>query len=95
MSEQPESTERTKGSTRGKIVGTTAVLMGAAGLFMYIVGVKRRHRLDEEREAALAPIRDGSRTWTDATARHPVDEDESDDEMDVEAHAAEEQREQA
>ncbi|HEX8392445.1 MAG TPA: hypothetical protein VF665_08830 [Longimicrobium sp.] len=27
-----------------------ALLLGAAGLFMFIVGVKRRHKLDAERE---------------------------------------------
>jgi len=31
-----------------------ALLVGAAGLFMFIVGVKRRHRLDIEREESDA-----------------------------------------
>ena len=31
-----------------------ALLVGAAGLFMFIVGVKRRHRLDTEREVSDA-----------------------------------------
>lgn len=31
-----------------------ALLAGAAGLFMFIVGVKRRHRLDAEREVTDA-----------------------------------------
>lgn len=31
-------------------VSKTALLLGAAGLFLFIVGVKRKHRLDEERE---------------------------------------------
>jgi hypothetical protein len=28
----------------------TALVLGAAGLFLFIVGVKRKHRLDAERE---------------------------------------------
>jgi hypothetical protein len=28
----------------------TALALGAAGLFLFIVGVKRKHRLDAERE---------------------------------------------
>ncbi len=34
------------------VVSKTAVALGAAGLFLYIVGVKRKHRLDAEREIA-------------------------------------------
>jgi hypothetical protein len=37
------------GKTR---VSKTAVALGAAGLFLFIVGVKRKHRLDTEREIA-------------------------------------------
>jgi hypothetical protein len=37
------------GKTR---VSKTAVALGAAGLFLFIVGVKRKHRLDTERETA-------------------------------------------
>jgi hypothetical protein len=33
-------------------VSKTAVVLGAAGLFLFIVGVKRKHRLDAEREIA-------------------------------------------
>jgi hypothetical protein len=33
-------------------VSRTAVVLGAAGLFLFIVGVKRKHRLDAERETA-------------------------------------------
>ena len=33
-----------------KVVTRGAMLVGAAGLFLFIVGVKRRHRLDAERE---------------------------------------------
>ncbi|HEX6040561.1 hypothetical protein [Longimicrobium sp.] len=33
-----------------KMVSKTALALGAAGLFLFIVGVKRRHRLDADRE---------------------------------------------
>lgn len=33
-----------------KLVSKTALALGAAGLFLFIVGVKRKHRLDAERE---------------------------------------------
>lgn len=33
-------------------VSKTAVVLGAAGLFLFIVGVKRKHRLEAEREIA-------------------------------------------
>jgi hypothetical protein len=33
-------------------VSRTAVALGAAGLFLFIVGVKRKYRLDAEREVA-------------------------------------------
>lgn len=32
-----------------KAMSRTALALGAAGLFLFIVGVKRKHRLDEER----------------------------------------------
>ncbi|WP_420128677.1 hypothetical protein [Longimicrobium sp.] len=35
-------------------VSKTAVALGAAGLFLFIVGVKRKYRLDAERETAAA-----------------------------------------
>lgn len=35
-----------------KGVSKTAVALGAAGLFLFIVGVKRKYRLDAEREIA-------------------------------------------
>jgi hypothetical protein len=35
-----------------KGVSKTAVVLGAAGLFLFIVGVKRKYRLDAERETA-------------------------------------------
>jgi hypothetical protein len=41
------STERDGGK---KGISKTAIALGAAGLFLFIVGVKRKHRLDAERE---------------------------------------------
>lgn len=35
-----------------KSVSKTALVLGAAGLFLFIVGVKRKHRLDAERDVA-------------------------------------------
>ena len=35
-----------------KAMSKTALALGAAGLFLFIVGVKRKHRLDTEREIA-------------------------------------------
>jgi hypothetical protein len=37
-----------------KGVSKTAVALGAAGLFLFIVGVKRKYRLDAEREVAAS-----------------------------------------
>jgi hypothetical protein len=34
-------------------VSKTTMLVGAAGLFLFIVGVKRKHRLDAEREVGF------------------------------------------
>jgi|GEM_PF-3254481 len=78
MAEQPEKADREprSGSTRNKVVGGAALLLGAAGLFAFIVGIKRRHKLDEEREIAIPPSRGATHAWTDATARHDTDEDE-------------------
>lgn len=42
--QQPASSSKKKNLSRA------ALLVGAAGLFMFIVGVKRRHKLDDERE---------------------------------------------
>ncbi|HEU4454325.1 MAG TPA: hypothetical protein VFR81_14755 [Longimicrobium sp.] len=78
--DQGENADREpRGSSRKKVVGTTALLLGAAGLFMFIVGVKRRHKLDEEREVVLPPSRGGARKWTDAVARHDVEEEEAEE----------------
>ena len=45
-----EQGRREKG--RG-ISSKTALVVGAAGLFLFIVGVKRKHRLDAEREVGF------------------------------------------
>jgi hypothetical protein len=57
----------------------TALALGAAGLFLFIVGVKRKHRLDAEREIGDEAPRRGSRGWTDATARHVVEDEDAAD----------------
>lgn len=41
-----------------KTVSKTAVVLGAAGLFLFIVGVKRKHRLHAERETAVTRARE-------------------------------------
>ncbi|HEX5872056.1 MAG TPA: hypothetical protein VFY65_16620 [Longimicrobium sp.] len=43
---------RVPSSDGKKGVSKTAVVLGAAGLFLFIVGVKRKYRLDAERESA-------------------------------------------
>jgi hypothetical protein len=40
-----------------KVMSKTALALGAAGLFLFIVGVKRKHRLDEEREIGMERAR--------------------------------------
>ena len=42
--------QQTAKERRDKLMSRTAMVLGAAGLFLFIVGVKRRHRLDPERE---------------------------------------------
>lgn len=39
---------------RSNNLSKAAAVLGAAGLLLYIMGVKRRHRLDNEREIAEA-----------------------------------------
>lgn len=39
---------------RSNNLSKAAAVLGAAGLLLYIMGVKRRHRLDNERENAEA-----------------------------------------
>jgi hypothetical protein len=40
---------RKRKSKKRAVAGTAALVVGAAGLALFIVGLKRRHRLDEER----------------------------------------------
>jgi hypothetical protein len=40
---------RKRKSKKRAIAGTAALVVGAAGLALFIVGLKRRHRLDDER----------------------------------------------
>lgn len=47
----------TEGGKKG--VSKTALALGAAGLFLFIVGVKRKYRLDAERETAADRQRAG------------------------------------
>jgi hypothetical protein len=49
MARLPSKLRRKK--SKKKLVGTAALLLGAAGLALYIVGVKGRYRLDDERAA--------------------------------------------
>ena len=44
---------------RNNNLSKAAVVLGAAGLLLYIVGVKRRHRLDAEQELADARRAEG------------------------------------
>ena len=50
MAREPKRED--EGKKKG--VSKTALVLGAAGLFLFIVGVKRRHRLDEEREIGFS-----------------------------------------
>ena len=47
-----------------KAMSKTALALGAAGLFLFIVGVKRKHRLDEERVVDLERERERDRERT-------------------------------
>jgi hypothetical protein len=40
---------RKRKSKKRAVAGTAALVLGAAGLALFIVGLKRRHRLDDER----------------------------------------------
>jgi hypothetical protein len=39
---------------RSNNLSKAAAVLGAAGLLLYIMGVKRRHRMDSERDASEA-----------------------------------------
>ena len=43
---------RVPGEGGKKGMSKTALVLGAAGLFLFIVGVKRKYRLEQEREEA-------------------------------------------
>lgn len=48
---------RHDGAKKKNHMGKAALVLGAAGLLLFIVGVKRRHRLDDEREIGALPPR--------------------------------------
>lgn len=48
-----------------KVMSRTALALGAAGLFLFIVGVKRKHRLDDE--GVIDPERDRERSRTEGS----------------------------
>jgi hypothetical protein len=52
-----------------KTMQKAGLLLGAAGLLLFIVGVKRRYRIDDEREVGPPPPR--------ARKREAEDEDEA------------------
>ncbi|HEX6750297.1 MAG TPA: hypothetical protein VF092_23590 [Longimicrobium sp.] len=68
-----------KESSKGKkAMQTAALLAGAAGLLLFIVGVKRRYRLDEEREIDASPPRARRRRDVEPELdEHTEDEDEA------------------
>jgi hypothetical protein len=74
MADDRESTA----SSRKKAMGKAALVLGAAGLLLFIVGVKRRYRLDEERELELPRGPRAGRRLEPAEAQ-PRDEDEGDE----------------
>lgn len=56
MAETERGTERKAGGGAG---GKAALLVGAAGLLLFIVGVKRKHRLNAERDVEAERARRG------------------------------------
>ena len=71
--------ESGSGSSRGKkAMQTAALLAGAAGLLLFIVGFKRRYRLDEQFELDAAPPPRARRRRAD-----PEPEDENDGEREA------------
>ena len=55
-----------------KAMSKTALALGAAGLFLFIVGVKRKHRLDSEREVDLERERRARRGMTERERGGPI-----------------------
>lgn len=53
MADEPTLTPR-----KSRTASKAALALGAAGLFLYIVGVKRRHRLDAAAESPTEDKRD-------------------------------------
>ena len=49
---------RGKPKSQKKTMQKAGLLLGAAGLLLFIVGVKRRYRIDDEREIGPPPPRD-------------------------------------
>lgn len=45
--------EEKKGSRGAKMGGKAALMMGGAGLLLFVLGVKRRHRLEDGHEIVL------------------------------------------
>ena len=43
-----EPTTPSTDDKKSKMMSRTALALGAAGLFLFIVGIKRKHRLDNE-----------------------------------------------
>jgi hypothetical protein len=73
--------ESGSGSSRGKkAMQTAALLAGAAGLLLFIVGVKRRYRLDEEREIEAAPPPRARRRRAEPQPEHEDDAERQADE---------------
>jgi hypothetical protein len=55
-----------------KTMQTAGLVLGAAGLLLFIVGVKRRYKIDEEREVGPPPPRTRKR------GQEPEDDEEGD-----------------
>lgn len=51
----PEPTTPSTDDKKSKVMSRTALALGAAGLFLFIVGIKRKHRLDNEIQIGERP----------------------------------------
>jgi hypothetical protein len=58
LTDLPMPDEPTLTDKKSKVMSRTALALGAAGLFLFIVGIKRKHRLDNERDIAADRERD-------------------------------------
>lgn len=54
MADEPTLTDKKS----GKMMSRTALALGAAGLFLFIVGIKRKHRLDTGIQVGDRPMPD-------------------------------------